>query len=89
MRRDGFYVAGQLLGRLMRHLRELASIEVALVPRRMTNTASLAALISTPRREQRFSARGLRARRPAVAVTVVAEATDEEDLPTPRAAHEA
>lgn len=49
IQREDLYVLGYERGSLMRHLRGLASIEVALLPGRMVGTAGLGALIAATR----------------------------------------
>jgi hypothetical protein len=72
----------------MRHLRDLASIEVPLVARGVICTTSLRLLIAATRRPHRLASRNCRASPRAVPMTIVAPGAQKEDLAAPSAGHE-
>src|SRR5258706_1250051 len=86
-RRGHLYVAEQVFGSigrpvsgLMRHLFDLASIEVLLVPRSVIRATGLAALVAATGLTNRLAPRNCGARPTAVPMTVVAHRAQEEDL---------
>jgi hypothetical protein len=72
----------------MRHLRDLASIEVALVTSGVICATSLRLLITATRSPNRLTPRNCRAGPRAVPMTIVARGAQKEDLPAPSAGHE-
>jgi len=88
-RRHDLYGLGQVLGRLMRHLRGLASIEVCLLPRGVVDPACFGLLVAATRGANRLASRELGAAVAAVRVAVVAPPAEEEHLSTTAAADEA
>jgi hypothetical protein len=88
-RRDDLYGLEQPFGSLMRHLRGLPAIEVALVPSGVVGPASRRLLISPTGSRARLAARDRGARPRAVTVSPVAPAAKEEHLAAPTTAHEA
>jgi len=72
----------------MRHLRDLASIEVLLVPRGVMRAASLGPLVAATRCPHRLAPRNCGARPGAVPMAIVAPRAQEEDLAAPSAGHE-
>jgi hypothetical protein len=85
--RDHVYGGGQVFDKvqcpnlgLMRHLRGLALIEVALLAGRMMGSARRGPLVTTTRRAHRIAARRFGAVLVAVPVTVVAVGAQEEHL---------
>jgi len=71
----------------MRHLFDLASIEVLLVPRAVIRLTGLASLIAATGLANGFTPRNCGARPTAVPMTVVACRAQEEDLAAPTAGH--
>jgi hypothetical protein len=88
-RRDHLYDGGQVLGSLMRHLRSLTPIEVALLPRGMIGPTRLGLLIATTGGALRLASPHLAAGVAAVDVAVVAPPAEEEHLATEAADDEA
>src|SRR5262249_40372101 len=93
-RHQHLYVRWQVFGRpdgpisgLMRHLCEVASIEVLLLPRAVMGSTGLGLLVATPRGPDRFSSRRFRAQPGAVAISVVTPRAAEEHLAAPGADH--
>jgi hypothetical protein len=93
-RRGYLYVGEQVFGSvgcpvsgLMRHLRELTSLEILLVSRGVIRTARLAPLIAPTGLADRFATRNCGARATAVPMTVVTRRAQEEDLAAPTAGH--
>jgi hypothetical protein len=94
-RRDHVYGSGQVFDKvecpipgLMRHLRDVALIEVALLAGRVTGATSIGPLVAAPRLAHGIPARRLGAVVTAVPVAVVAVEAEEEHLPTSSAGHE-
>src|SRR5262249_14929687 len=72
---------------LMRHLGEVASIEVLLLPCGMMRSTGRGLLVATPRGPDRFSSRRFRTRSAAVAISVVTPRAEEEHLAAAGADH--
>src|SRR5215510_7693004 len=84
-RQRDMYVRRQVFGSLrrpisglMRHLREVAPIEVLLLPRAVIGSTGRGLLVPAPRGPHGFSSRRFRAQPAAVAISVVAPRADEE-----------
>jgi len=93
-RQDDFYVLGQVFGRLerpvsglMRHLREVEVIEVALLPGRVIRAAGLGPLVLATGLADRVPSRRLCTPVAAVPIPVVAIWAEEEHLPALAADH--
>ncbi|HET6582528.1 MAG TPA: hypothetical protein VFG69_03755 [Nannocystaceae bacterium] len=88
-RRDHIYVRGQLLGRVMRHLGDVVTIEIALLSGCVVRPADLALLIPAAGSAHRIAPPELGAVVVAVHVAVVAPPAQEEHLTTAAADDEA
>jgi hypothetical protein len=88
-RRVHLYGRGQVFGRVMRHLRGLAPIQVRLLARRMVSSAGFGPLVAAPGGALRIAAREIGAQVAAVGMAVIAPPAQVEDLTTATTADEA